>query len=225
MTIYLYVKTHNKTGLKYLGKTTKDDPHTYNGSGTRWTNHLNKHGKDYSTEIIRECQTKEELTKWGIYYSDLWNIVKDRSWANIRRETGDGADTNQLWWNNGTEQVHSEYPPDDTYTRGRLPFNNRGFAIGAEIQRDKKWVTNGIEEYMTHDDLPEGYWYGRLDAKRHIRKKSAKGTKWWNNGVISKMSLECPDAGFVPGRLPTKRKRKDQTQHSTHVQNIPSDSK
>ena len=40
--IYLYIKTHNVTGLKYLGKTTQD-PYKYKGSGKRWTNHINKH--------------------------------------------------------------------------------------------------------------------------------------------------------------------------------------
>jgi len=32
MTIYLYKKTHNVTGLQYLGKTTRN-PFTYKGSG------------------------------------------------------------------------------------------------------------------------------------------------------------------------------------------------
>ena len=45
MIIYLYVKTHRKTGLKYLGKT-KKDPFVYQGSGVHWKNHLNKHGYD-----------------------------------------------------------------------------------------------------------------------------------------------------------------------------------
>ena len=44
MPIYtLYVKTHNKTGLKYLGRTTQD-PYKYKGSGTYWRSHLKKHG-------------------------------------------------------------------------------------------------------------------------------------------------------------------------------------
>ena len=33
---YLYVKQHNKTGLKYFGKTTKKDPLKYKGSGLYW---------------------------------------------------------------------------------------------------------------------------------------------------------------------------------------------
>jgi hypothetical protein len=66
MTIYyLYVKTHNKTGLKYLGQTSKQDPYTYMGSGKNWIPHLRMHGFDVSTTIIRECKTKQELNEVG----------------------------------------------------------------------------------------------------------------------------------------------------------------
>lgn len=40
--IYLYVKTHNITGLKYLGKTNNKDPHSYKGSGKYWILHCKK---------------------------------------------------------------------------------------------------------------------------------------------------------------------------------------
>lgn len=89
MTIYLYVKTHNLTGLKYLGKTESKDPHKYPGSGTYWKSHLKKHGKDYRTEIIKECQSKDEFMYWGLFYSKLWNVVESNEWANLKEETGD----------------------------------------------------------------------------------------------------------------------------------------
>jgi hypothetical protein len=92
MTIYLYVKTHLKTGLKYLGKTNAVDPHKYPGSGLYWTRHLQEHGFDYNTEILKECQTNDEVKKWGLYYSDLWNVVKSDQWANLKPESGDGND-------------------------------------------------------------------------------------------------------------------------------------
>jgi hypothetical protein len=95
MTIYLYKKTHNKTGLQYLGKTTAADPHSYQGSGTYWKNHLKKHGYDVTTEILRECETNEEIKGWGNYYSDLWNVVSDVSWANLKPESGDGGTPSQ----------------------------------------------------------------------------------------------------------------------------------
>jgi hypothetical protein len=91
MTIYLYVKTHNKTGLKYLGKTTSKNPHKYKGSGADWKTHLKEYGADYTTEIIKECQTNEELNQWGRYYSKLWNVVESTDWANRIPETGGGV--------------------------------------------------------------------------------------------------------------------------------------
>jgi hypothetical protein len=87
---YLYVKTHNITGLKYLGQTTKN-PFNYRGSGLYWKSHLAKHGRDMTTEIIKECETMDDLKKWGIYYSDLWNIVDSDVWANLKPEIGDGG--------------------------------------------------------------------------------------------------------------------------------------
>jgi hypothetical protein len=91
MTIYLYVKTHRKTGLKYLGKTTSLDPHAYKGSGGIWKKHLKEHGIEFDTEIIRECQTKQELSQWGRYYSKLWNVVESQDWANQIPESGGGS--------------------------------------------------------------------------------------------------------------------------------------
>lgn len=102
MYIYLYIKTHNKTGLKYLGKTIQKDPHKYPGSGKFWIRHLSKHGYDYTTEILRECQSNEELQEWGMHYSNLFDIVnaKDKTgkkvWANLKPEYGDGDDPENI---------------------------------------------------------------------------------------------------------------------------------
>jgi hypothetical protein len=89
MTIYLYVKTHLVTGLKYLGQTAEKDPHKYPGSGKYWKNHLKKHGRLYRTEIIETCETLEEIRRWGLYYSNIWSVVQSKKWANLKEETGD----------------------------------------------------------------------------------------------------------------------------------------
>jgi hypothetical protein len=97
MTIYyLYVKTHRITGLKYLGKT-KRNPLIYPGSGVYWKRHLVVHGKAHETEILKECQSNQEIKHWGKYYSDLWDIVNavdnlgNKIWANLKPEEGDGG--------------------------------------------------------------------------------------------------------------------------------------
>lgn len=89
--MYLYVKTHNKTGLKYLGKTTSKDPYSYPGSGTYWSNHIKKHGYDCTTEILLATKDKEELKETGLFFSKLFNIVNSKEWANLKEESGDGG--------------------------------------------------------------------------------------------------------------------------------------
>jgi hypothetical protein len=90
-TYYLYIKTHNQTGLKYLGYTSKKDPHRYPGSGKYWQNHLRKHGKDYTTEILLTTESLEEIREQGEYYSKLWQVVESKEWANLKAESGSGG--------------------------------------------------------------------------------------------------------------------------------------
>ena len=90
MTIYLYVKTHKVTGLKYLGKTIQD-PLQYKGSGKYWKWHIKKHGYNVDTEILLETTSKQELIHAGLYYSKLWNVVDSKEWANLKPEAGDGG--------------------------------------------------------------------------------------------------------------------------------------
>lgn len=89
--IYLYVKTHNKTGLKYLGKTNNNNPSLYKGSGKYWKNHIDKHGYDVSTEIIFKSMDKSQIKEMGILYSKKWDIVNSNEWANLKEESGDGG--------------------------------------------------------------------------------------------------------------------------------------
>jgi hypothetical protein len=126
MTIYLYVKTHNRTKLKYLGKTESKNPHHYPGSGTYWKLHLDKHGHDYTTKILRECHDKEELKKWGLYYTNLWNIVESNEWANLKQEIGDGG--------RQCEEVRKRISEAG---KGRIPWN-KGKKIWNDV--DKKRI-------------------------------------------------------------------------------------
>lgn len=88
---FLYKKTHCITGLQYLGQTKQSDPFKYKGSGTYWLNHIKIHGNTVTTEILKECSTKDELEHWGQYYSNLWSVVSDPKWANLKPETGEGG--------------------------------------------------------------------------------------------------------------------------------------
>ena len=62
-------------------------------------------------------------------HPDLENIIKKNR---DRKSTF-------KWWNNGKEHCHSAFPPNDSYQRGRLPFNNIGSKIGADANKNKNW--------------------------------------------------------------------------------------
>jgi hypothetical protein len=91
-TTYLYIK-ESPMGLKYLGKT-EQNPETYLGSGTRWLNHIKKHrikSKDIKTTILFETNDKILLKEMGLYYSQFYDVVNSKDWANLKPESGDGG--------------------------------------------------------------------------------------------------------------------------------------
>ena len=98
----LYVKEHNQTGLKYLGRTIQD-PYKYKGSGVRWLNHIHKHGNDVSTKVIGTFKTLDELVKVSLPLSNRLNVVESDEWANLRPENGWGFDSE------ASKKLHSKY--------------------------------------------------------------------------------------------------------------------
>ena len=87
---YLYIKTHNITGLKYFGKTVQD-PFKYKGSGTRWLNHIKKHGYNVTTEILGYFTEEQECKTIALQFGIDNDIVKSNEWANLKEETIDGG--------------------------------------------------------------------------------------------------------------------------------------
>lgn len=91
---FLLLKQHIKTGLKYLcfHYGTKDNCFTYTGSGAYWKKHIAKHGtKLINTVILFETKTKNKIRAQGLKYSDLWDVVNSKDFANLVREDGSGG--------------------------------------------------------------------------------------------------------------------------------------
>lgn len=84
---YLYVKTHNITGLKYFGKTI-NDPLNYTGSGKWWTRHLAVHGNNVTTEVIGFYINENDCVSAATRFSKENNIVESSEWANLCIENG-----------------------------------------------------------------------------------------------------------------------------------------
>lgn len=128
---YLMIKKCMVTGLMYLCKTNdKKNPYYYKGSGIRWVNHIKKHNSYIITCVIGEYQTKEELKSAGLYYSKLYNVVKDHNWANLIEEKGDGGliGTGQLgktWKIKDTSKMKNAKTKTDKWYEGRKKLSGK----------------------------------------------------------------------------------------------------
>lgn len=192
--IYLYLKTHNKTGLKYLGKTVSD-PFKYQGSGKYWKHHLAKHGYDVKTEILFQSTCKNKIKEKGLYYSNLWSIVESDNFANLKEEAGDGG--TQPWPKESREKLsksmkllNKKYP--DRF-KGRSITESQKKKMSASLKKhikeNKEKHVNTMKNYLYTDDV------------NMKRKKKMSKYKWWNNGNINTRSETSPGEDFVLGRL------------------------
>lgn len=105
MFIYLYVKQHKITGLKYFGRTIKN-PFKYKGSGTHWNRHLKKHGFDIETIEVYGFDDQETCTKFAIKFSNENMIVESKLWANEVPENGVAGGGATYWKNKVFTEEH-----------------------------------------------------------------------------------------------------------------------
>lgn len=126
---YLYIKTHNVTGLKYLGQTISKDPHKYTGSGVYWKRHLKAHGSNFTTTILLATESKDDLIDTGIFFSRLFGVVQSSDWANLIEESGTGGNTFSL-------DTYEKIKKTKLEKYGNQYFNNR-----AKVNADRG-ITN-----------------------------------------------------------------------------------
>lgn len=186
MTIYLYHKRHQITGLNYFGKTTSD-PYKYTGSGVYWNDHCRVHGYLIETVQVWEFNDYESCREFAIDFSLKNNIVEARDqngkkvWANLIIEDG----------KQGGNNPHS-YSPEASKKRSQ------------SIRR-----TNELKQSLgisINHNTPERVAKAQVSRNKTNDKKRASGLplasggqKWYNNGLTAVLAHACPP-GFVLGR-------------------------
>lgn len=196
MPIYLYLKTHNTTGFKYLGKTISNDPYLYQGSGKVWKRHIKKHGYDVTTEILLETTDPKELKEVGIHYSTLWNIVESKDFANIVPETGNGGA--QLWTVESRQKLSNS-------NKGKKHTEESKKKYSQAQQKQAQHLSKKLKEYLS---IPENYekrckqlssiWDNPMHRENMSKKISS--LKWCNDGVRNYRKSTIPN-GMVAGKL------------------------
>lgn len=178
---YLYVKTHNKTGLKYFGKTT-GDTFQYRGSGKHWLSHIKKHGYDISTEIIGYYTNIEECVAQALQFSKDNCIVESQEWANMIVENGiDGGNTSRT--NYGPMSKESKRKISDAQ-KGQMPWNTglRGVTPGNKKPRTEEQKLKISKSLKGKKRNPESI-KKTADALRG--RKRPEAAEWMKNRVVS----------------------------------------
>lgn len=201
--IYLYVKKHLDTGLKYLGKTKNKDPHRYKGSGVYWKQHLKKYGSNFSTEILFSSEDTNEIQKMGLYYSELWNIVENNEWANLIPETGNGIEYQKTKYRKRTQDEILRWK-QTMIENGKLGNNNtdkmvqtRRLKDNFKSNRDPEIIRKQNESKIKNGTSMKG----KKLPPEQITKRI--GFCWYNNGVKCKKIYpgDIIPENYVKGKL------------------------
>jgi hypothetical protein len=195
---YLYVKTHNITGLKYFGKTTTNRKR-YRGSGTYWLRHLKKHGYDISTEIIGYFINQEECTNFAINFSIENDIVNSRLWANERLENGlDGGDT--------TSQK-DETSIKEIVKKRKQTISKKTPEEKSSIQQK---IKDGVKKYI--EENPE---IRQAAVSKIMEKRRNNGKPWHTADSIQKIKMNNKSGTIeVRQKLSKSKKGKKNPKHS-----------
>lgn len=146
---YLYIKTHNVTGLKYFGKTVSNKPVSYTGSGKYWLRHLKVHGNDVFTEILGLYQDQAECIAAANEFSLVNNIVESSEWANFKIENGidGGSDVGHKKTNTANMRVAAKIKAEKMLIEGTHPFmGERGSVMARE--RNAKLSKEGLHNFQ-----------------------------------------------------------------------------
>lgn len=209
MIIYLYVKQHTITKLKYFGKTEQKDPFKYSGSGSYWNRHLKKHGKDHvKTLEVWGFDDQELCTEFALKFSQDNNIVESSEWSNLREENGLDGNPLGLKLSRETKEKISIKMTNRIMTEDHR--NNIGNALKDRIMSDewkeklsvaKKGKPGPIKTRSHIEKIAEvNRGMKRSEECKNNISKSQQGLVWWTNGASRTRSIKCPGDTWVRGR-------------------------
>jgi hypothetical protein len=215
-------------GVRYAINCDPSDLWTRYFTSSTYVNRLRKnYGDPDIIQIRRTFSSEDKAKQWEVKVLSRVKALDRMNWLNcgnqsIRvRKNFDGylapnyghifslvekvnksiQNKKSKWWNNGTDQRFCEIPPDSSYQRGRLTFNNRGAQMGADISKLKRWYTDGTESvFVIPGTEPAGYVTGRK-IKTRAKPSAYKGSQWWTNGQKSKLSFVSPGPDWQLGRI------------------------
>lgn len=205
---YLYIKQHSITGKLYFGKTTKN-PEQYNGSGTKWLNHINYYGKEHVNNLWY-CLFLDEksINEFALSFSKQNDIVNSSEWLNLIEETGLGDPIRTI----SSREKMSDAQRGNTKRRGKTHTpeakeKNRIAHLGKKVSEEtliKMRMYSHPHTESTKQKIRESLMGKKHSDERILNIKLAKlnkKVKWYTDGTSAKLFTSGTEPiGWKPGR-------------------------
>lgn len=221
------IKTHNITGLKYLCITKRENYEEYLGSGVYWSNHLDAHGREVSTELLFKTDDYEEFVEKCNHYSMLYDVVFSKEWANLVPETGynnnDGLPNVVLFWLYADDETKKEIIKRRSEKIKENHYSKKDNAdaiyevIGAKISF---WWKN-LEDH-TKDHILKSLWEGQQKWRETLSEEDRKLIykrslgQWHEKATFEQLSERNRKARLnTSPESKERRKKKIQMNHAT----------
>lgn len=192
MTIYLLIKEHVDTGMKYLCKhvaSSFSDCETYTGSGVYWKKHLKKHGNHVKTTCLFVTDDKEKFRKIAKKYSLEYDVVNSKQWANLCDEEGQGGNTVVDKKNHGDKTKRGLHRPE--VREKHLKF------LENHINNIRPLAVKAVKEKLTGVPKSDQHKQNMRGKRPHVNQtgsnnNNSKGivTPYGNFGSISEASRQ-----------------------------------
>ena len=169
---YIYIKTCEHCGLKYLGKTINKNNY-YKGSGKYWKRHIRKHNSIIHTSVINYFKEDEEefCKEFCLMISKFFNIVKSNKWANLIVENGIDGGIN-IYKGKNLPKSHSN----------NISMGRKGMKFKDKHKKNiSKGKNKGGGIYKNVDGSYRAQIYINRKAERKNSKKREVVEKWLKN--------------------------------------------